>query len=112
MSPPDTDVTDHVNVVTQPPASDRETPNAYTSKFVNNDLDLTFTLLELQLESTNELARFRALLNILPVPVLQRLKDILPSLHSHNQPYTQLKSELLTLSLIHISEPTRLLSIS
>src|SRR5678815_3044192 len=94
MSPPDAANTENINVISQQPASDRETSNAYTGKFVTNDLDLTFTLLELQLESTNELARFRALLNILPVPVLQRLKDILPSLHSHNQPYTQLKTEL------------------
>src|SRR5678816_3998684 len=95
MSPPDPANTDNVNVISQQPASDRESPGVYTGKFVNNDLELTFTLLELQLESTNELARFRAILNILPVPVLQRLKDVLPSLHSHNQPYTQLKTELL-----------------
>lgn len=86
---------DEHNVETSTPPAPRAPSVYYNGKFLLDDIDLTFVLLELQVESTAEADRFRALLGILPKQVLQQIRDILPNLRMSNQPYTELKNTLL-----------------
>lgn len=64
MAPVD-DIPNNLNTAQPPPAPQLPTPAQtttfqYNGKFLSEDLDLTFVLLELQLQDKSESDRFRA----------------------------------------------------